>query len=113
MTLPGTRFKTNERKCILQTTLWSCGASATECWGWIWKKLPRAVKCVADGGACAGSRAWEGAGGALLSACCGVTVVQHLLQAAVDCVDNGLVLWQTKKAAVVPFIFPAFTVNLE
>lgn len=104
MTLPGTRFKTMERKCILQATLWSCGASAAGCWSWVWKRLPRAVKCVADGGACAG--------GVLLFACCGVPLVQHPLPAAADCVDNGLVLWQTKKAAVVSFIFPASTGRL-
>lgn len=109
MALPGTRFKTNEGKCILQTTLWSCGASATGCWGQIWISLPRAVKCAADGRACAGSRA----GGMLVCACCGVTLVQHLLRAAIDCGDNGLVLWQTEKAAAVSFIFPAFTVKLE
>lgn len=42
-----------------------------------------------------------------------VSLVQHLLQAAVDCVDNGLVLWQNEKAAVVSFIFPASTAKLE
>lgn len=68
---------------------------------------------MADGGACAGSRAWEGAGGTLLSAFCGVTLVQHLLRAAIDSVDNGLVLWQTGKAALVSFIFPASTAKLE
>lgn len=42
-----------------------------------------------------------------------VSLVQHLLRAAVDCVDNGLVLWQNEKAAVVSFIFPASTAKLE
>lgn len=42
-----------------------------------------------------------------------VSLVQHLLRAAVDCVDNGLVLWQNEKAAVVSFILPTFTGKLE
>lgn len=42
-----------------------------------------------------------------------VSLVQHLLRAAVDCVDNGLVLWQNEKAAVVSFIFSASTAKLE
>lgn len=80
MKLPGTRFKTDERKYFSHTAhseavelvLRDAGDARGVDRSSI--RPPRALKCRADDRACATGRSWEGAGAVLLSACCGVTL---------------------------------------